>query len=349
MEEIFVNYSEFIRNIINFLGIQAEFETIAMSFFHATVILTFIMLNAIIIIVLERKVAGFFQLRPGPNRFGPFGMFQSVADVVKLFGKELIIPRAVDKWVFIAAVLAVFVPALMLFAVIPFGKEMVAVDLNVGILYFFAISSTATIACLMGGWSSNNKYSLLGAMRSVAQTISYEIPLVLSLIGVIMIVGSLQLSEIVAAQENMWFAVMQPVAFVIFFIAAIAELNRGPFDLPEGEQEIIAGPYTEYSGMMFALFFLAEYANLISISAITVTVFLGGWQGPFLPSWLWFVIKLYVVIFLFMWVRWTFPRIRVDHLMSFNWKYLIPIALVNIVVTGVVVKFIEWFKISLGV
>jgi len=207
--------------------------------------------------------------------------------------------------------------------------------LSIGLFYFLSLGSLATIGLLMAGWGSNNKWSLLGAMRSVAQIISYEVPLVLSLLGVVMITGSLRLSDIVAAQDKLWFVVLQPVAFVTYFIAATAELNRAPFDMPEAEQELTAGAYTEYSGMRWALFFLAEYTNLFAVSALAVTVFLGGWQGPLLPSWLWMVIKTYGVMLVFMWVRWTFPRVRMDHLMALSWKVLIPVTLVNVMFTGI--------------
>jgi NADH-quinone oxidoreductase subunit H len=194
----------------------------------------------------------------------------------------------------------------------------------------------------MAGWGSNNKWSLLGAMRSVAQMISYEIPLAFSLLGVVMITGSLNLSEIVKAQQNIWFILLQPVAFVTFFIAATAELNRGPFDMPEAEQELTAGAFTEYSGMRWALFFLAEYTNLVAVSALAATLFLGGWQGPLLPSWLWIILKTYMIMMVFMWLKWTFPRIRMDHLMSLSWKALIPISLVNVVLTGAGIEIFRW-------
>ncbi|MBZ4687120.1 MAG: NADH-quinone oxidoreductase subunit [Clostridia bacterium] len=344
MEGIFLRIADFAKQLFSSLNFGPEITSILMALFHVSAIIGFVLLNVLVLVLLERKLSGYFQQRPGPNRLGPNGAFQTIADVIKLFGKELIIPKAADKWVFILATIVVFIPAVMLYAVIPFGKKMIAIDLNIGIFYFIAISSTATIAFIMGGWGSNNKYSLLGGMRTVAQMVSYEIPLVFSLLGVIMIAGSLKMSDIIAAQKDVWFIILQPIAFIIFFISSIAELNRAPFDLPEGEQELVAGPYTEYSGMMFALFFLAEYANMVSISAIAVTLFLGGWQGPILPSWMWFVIKLYIMIFLYMWVRWTFPRIRIDHLMHFNWKFLLPLSLVNIVITGIGIKLVNWLN-----
>ncbi|WP_243145869.1 NADH-quinone oxidoreductase subunit NuoH [Clostridium chromiireducens] len=316
-------------------------ENIIMSLVYFIRIVAFVLLNAMFLIYLERKVCGYLQQRPGPNRFGPGGILQSVADVVKLLGKEDIIPKNTDKLVFVMASLLVMVPALLIYAVLPFGENMVAANLNLGVLYFLAISGTSSIPILMAGWGSNNKYSFLGGMRVVAQMISYEIPMIFSLLGVVMISGSLNLTEIIGAQHKVWFIFLQPVAFIVYLIAATAELNRAPFDLAEGEQEIVAGPFTEYSGMRYALFYLAEYTNMFATSALTVTLFLGGASGPILPSWIWFILKTYVVILLLMLVRWTFPRFRLDHMMSLNWKYLIPISLINILLTGIGIKVFQ--------
>ncbi len=341
MENIFVNISTWINELVLSLGILSFVINIIMSVIYFIAINVFVLLNAMYLIYLERKFCGYLQQRLGPNRFGPRGIFQSVADVVKLLGKEDIIPEKTDKLVFVMASLLVMVPALLIYAVLPFGKNMIAVNLNLGLLYFLAISGTSSIPILMAGWGSNNKYSLLGGMRVVAQMISYEIPMIFSLLGVIMISGSLNLTEITAAQNKVWFIFLQPIAFIIYLVAATAELNRAPFDLAEGEQEIVAGPFTEYSGMRYALFYLAEYTNMFAISALTVTLFLGGASGPILPSWIWFILKTYLVILLLMLVRWTFPRIRLDHMMSLNWKYLIPISLMNILVTGIGVKIFQ--------
>lgn len=305
--------------------------------------LVFVLVNVIFLVYMERRVAGFFQERLGPNRIGPFGLLQTVNDTVKLLGKESIIPKAADKMVFKIAPIAIFTASIMVYAAIPFGKGLNVTNLNVGLFYFIAISSTATISILMGGWGSNNKYSLLGGMRTVAQMISYELPLMFSTIGVVMIAGSLNLSDIITAQNQTWFILVQPLAFIIFLIAGTAELNRGPFDLPEAEQELIGGYHTEYTGIRFALFFLAEYANLLSVSALAVTLFLGGWQGPLVPSWIWFIMKVYLMVFIFMWIRWTFPRIRMDHMMKFNWKYLLPLSIVNIFLTGIGIKIYQYF------
>ncbi|MHB1420944.1 MAG: NADH-quinone oxidoreductase subunit NuoH [Bacillota bacterium] len=342
MENLFVNISGAIRSWLQTVGLSLTGTQVIIVLVWAAAILVFILLNVLYLGYLERKLGAFFQQRPGPNRVGPRGLLQLPMDVLKLFGKEDIIPRAADRWVFRIAAIAMFVPTLMLFVVVPFGNRMIAADLNIGIFYFIAISSTTTIAVIMAGWGSNNKYSLLGGMRMVAQMVSYEIPLVLSLLGVVMLTGSMRMTDIIASQKHLWYIVLQPVAFIIYLIAATAELNRGPFDLPEGEQEIVAGPFTEYSGFRWALFTLAEYGNLVSVSAIAVTLFLGGWQGPWLPSWLWFIIKVYGMIFIFMWFKWTFPRIRIDHLMHLNWKFLLPISLVNIFATGVGIKVYQW-------
>ncbi|AGK96900.1 NADH-quinone oxidoreductase subunit NuoH [Clostridium pasteurianum] len=344
MENIFINISNWTEKLILALGIPHILVSIIMSIIYFIAIVAFVLLNAMYLIYLERKFCGFLQQRLGPNRFGPRGILQSLADVVKLLGKEDIIPDKADRWVFRLASLLVMVPALLVYAVLPFGENMIAANLNLGVIYFIAISGTASVPILMAGWGSNNKYSLLGGMRVVAQMISYEIPMIFSLLGIVMLSGSLNLAEIISAQHNVWFIFLQPIAFVVYFIAATAELNRGPFDLPEGEQEIIAGPFTEYSGMRYALFYLAEYTNMFAISALIVTLFLGGASGPILPSWIWFILKTYVIILLFMLVRWTFPRFRLDHMMSLNWKYLIPISLMNVLFTGIGVKIFQLIK-----
>lgn len=344
MENLFVNIAGALRGWLTGLGLSSMVTEAIMALVYLVAILVFVLLNVIYLVYLERKLSAYMQERLGPNRVGPRGLFQTVLDVLKLLGKEDIIPNATDRWVFRIAAIVVMVPAIMVFAVVPFGENMIAVDLNIGVFYFVAVASTATIAFLMAGWGSNNKWSLLGGMRSVAQMVSYEIPMVLSLLGVIMLAGSLRVSDIMAAQKTVWFVVLQPVAFLIYLIASTAELNRQPFDLPEGEQELTAGVFTEYSGMRYALFFLAEYTNMIAVSAIAATLFLGGPQGPWLPSWLWFMIKVYVMIGIYMWFRWTLPRIRVDHLMAFNWKFLVPLSLVNVLVTGIGLEIYKWYQ-----
>jgi NADH-quinone oxidoreductase subunit H len=298
----------------------------------------FLALNALFIIWFERKIAARMQLRRGPNRVGPFGLLQTLADTGKLLIKEDIIPDAADKAVFRAAPILVLVSTFLLFVVLPFGKGLVAADLNVGLLYFLAIGGLSVIGILAGGWASNNKYSLMGGMRSAAQIVSYEVPAVLTVLSVSLLAGSLKLGDIVKAQPAFGYVLLQPVGFVLFLIASNAEINRGPFDLPESDSELVSGFVTEYSAMRFAFFFLAEYTNLFLAGAFATTLFLGGWRGPILPPVAWFLLKSYFVVFILIWIRWTYPRLRVDHLMAFSWKVLLPLALLNLLVTAVLVK-----------
>ena len=292
------------------------------------------------LIYAERKIAGHMQARTGPNRVGPAGLFQPIADVLKLFFKEEFVPEGANKVIFHIAPMLAVIPALVTFAVVPFGPTdaFVVTDINVGLLLFLALSSLGVYSITLGGWSSNNKYALLGGLRSSAQMISYELAMGLSTIGVLLLAGSLSLVEIVKAQEQMWFVVYQPVAFGIFMITALAETNRAPFDLPEAEAELVAGFHTEYSSMKFGLFFLGEFANVLSICCIATTLFLGGWNGPWLPDslkFLWFFAKLSALVFFFIWVRWTYPRLRYDQLMNLGWKVLLPLSIANILVTAV--------------
>jgi NADH-quinone oxidoreductase subunit H len=305
---------------------------------YAVIILGMLLGAVTFAILFERKVIGYMQVRIGPNRHGPWGLLQTVADVMKLLMKEDIIPSQADRKVFMIAPIIAFAPSYMILATISWSEGLAGADLNIGVLYFIGISSITTIGVLMGGWSSNNKYSLMGAMRSVAQMISYEIPLVLAIIGVVILAGSLNLRDIVFAQENMgvWFIIPQFLGFIIYMIAAIAELNRSPFDLPEAESELVSGYHTEYSGFRMAFFFLAEYVYAIAISALATTLFLGGWLGPVLPGIVWFLLKMCLFMFIWFWLRATMPRVRVDQLMSFGWKVLIPLALLNIVITAVI-------------
>jgi NADH-quinone oxidoreductase subunit H len=344
INNIFINGSGLIKSILRALGFGSFLINMVMAVVYFASVAAVVTFNIIIIVWMDRRVASLFQERIGPNRVGPFGILQSLVDAVKLIGKESIIPAAVDKTVYKIAPIFIFTVTFMMYAVLPYGKDMSAVNLNLGILYFIAVSSTSTIAILMAGWGSNNKYSLLGGMRTIAMVVSYEIPLAFSMLGIVMITGTLNLNEIVASQSSVWNIVLQPVAFVIFIIAALAELNRSPFDMTEAEQEIVAGFHTEYSGMRFALFFMAEYANLFVVSALGVTLFFGGWHGPILPSWLWFMLKSYAMIFFILWIRWTMPRARIDKMMKFNWKFLIPLSIANVLVTGVGIKLIQFIK-----
>lgn len=298
--------------------------------------------------ILERKGLGRIQNRYGPNRVGPFGMLQPLADGIKALIKEDVVPSAADRVVHFLAPLVLVAPVFLALAVVPVGRNMVAVDLDAGVLFFFAVGAATELSVFMAGWSSRNKYSLLGAMRAIAQMISYEVPLILSAVTVVMMAGSLSTVDIVAAQAGYtgglphWF-VLTPwgfAGFILFMIAATAESNRSPFDLPEGESEIIAGYYTEYSGFKFALFFLGEYIGMFAVSGLAITLFLGGWQAPFpfltwIPSYIWFFAKLLALIALFIWVRGTLPRLRMDQLMNFAWKFMLPMALINLVTTGV--------------
>jgi NADH-quinone oxidoreductase subunit H len=323
---------------------------VLISLIKVIVVLVGLLLMVAYLTWLERKLLGRFQVRYGPLRVGPYGLLQPIADGIKLLFKEDVTPIRADKAVYTLAPMLTFIPAFIVFAVVPFGDnikifgqtvDLVVSNFNMGILYVFAVASLAIYGIVLAGWSSNNKYSLLGGLRSSAQMISYEISLGLSIIGILMLSGSLSLVDIVKAQDKIynWFIIRQPLGFLIFIICAIAESNRIPFDLPEAENELTAGYYTEYSSMKFAMFFLGEYGNMINISAITTTLFLGGWQGPFLPSVLWFLMKMAIVLFIFIWLRATLPRFRYDQLMRFGWGVLLPLALLNIFLTAI---FVVW-------
>ena len=321
------------EQIINIIGAGA-FTMIA----GLIGVLAFVVLNALALTWVERKVAGHMQRRIGPKEVGPYGLIQPIADALKLLVKEILTPRAVDKPLYIIAPILIFVPVMVSFVVIPFDARLVVKDINVGILVILAFSSLTILSILMAGWGSNNKYALMGAVRSIAQNIAYEIPLLLALLPVIMMANSFSLNAIVEAQRGLWFVVYQPIAFVIYFICCVAETNRTPFDLPEAESELVAGYHTEYSGMRFALFFLAEYTNMFIVSAIAATFFLGGYQGPFLPGIVWFLLKSYLLVFVIMWLKWTYPRVRFDQLLNISWKALIPLAFINLLVTGGLLK-----------
>ena len=306
------------------------------------------------LVLLERKVAAWFQLRIGPNRVGPWGLLQTMADALKLVSKELTSTIKIDKFLYNLAPYFVIVSALMAMAVFPFSKQFQAFDINIGVFFLIAISSIGVIGILLAGWSSNNKYALIGAMRSGLQTISYELSVGLSILTMVLLTGTLQLSEIIEAQRTGGWLILQGhipsiIAFMIFMIAGTAETNRAPFDLVEAESELGAGFHTEYSGMKFAYFFLAEFINMFIISSIAVVLFFGGWLSPFgiteniawFPQVFWFIIKVLGLIFLMMWFRWTFPRLRVDQLLTLEWKYLLPLNLMNIVLMAIVI-WLNW-------
>jgi NADH-quinone oxidoreductase subunit H len=292
---------------------------------------------------LERKVLGHMQVRCGPLRVGWHGLLQPIADGLKLFFKEDIVVSSANKFLYILSPMIITIAAYASFAVVPFGNQIELfgrtidlhiADVDIGVLYIFALSSLSVYGVTLAGWSSNSKYALLGGLRASAQMISYELSVGLSIIGVLMLAGSLSLVDIVACQD-VWYIVYQPLGFFIFLICGFAECNRSPFDLPEAENELVAGFHVEYSSMKFALFFMAEYAHMIVVSALVATLFLGGWRGPVLPGVIWFLLKVFAMLFLFIWVRATYPRFRYDQLMKFGWKVLFPLALANILITGV--------------
>jgi NADH-quinone oxidoreductase subunit H len=302
--------------------------------FFTAVIIVFVLTMMMGATWIERRGMGRMQSRLGPNRTGPFGLLQVAATAVKILLKENIVPTGADKIIHLLAPIVAFTPVLLMMAVVPFQDGALLADLNIGILYFVAVGSISMIGVFMAGWASGNKYSLLGAMRAVASTVSYEIPLVLSILGVVLVAGSLSLNDIVNAQD-IPFVLLQPLGFIIFFTAASAEINRSPFDLTEADSELTAGFHTEYSGMRFGMFYLAEYAEAMVMSAIIAILFFSGWRGPWLPPWLWFIGKTIIIFFVMVWVRTTLPRVRIDQLMGFAWKFLLPLALINLFVTAI--------------
>jgi NADH-quinone oxidoreductase subunit H len=336
----------------------AQFAVIGFTFFM-------LLNSAAVLVYMERKVAAFVQQRYGPYLVGPKGVLQPLADIIKLMFKEELRPKSADKFLFYLAPILSATAAFAAFSVVPFGADttffglldrpirLAAADVNVGLLVIFAITSMGVYGIVLAGWSSNSKYSLLGGLRSSAQMISYEISYGLSFATVILLAGSLSLHEIVNGQSGYWFGFIprwylfiQPVGFLIYLIAGVAETNRAPFDFPEAEQELVAGYHTEYSSMSFALFFLAEYVNMVTVSAVATDLFLGGWHGPFpLPDgfgWVWFLLKVFALLFFYIWMRWTLPRYRYDQLMEFGWKWLLPAAVLNLLVTAGAVLWFGW-------
>jgi NADH-quinone oxidoreductase subunit H len=325
---------------------MAQLYFIVQSVVMILVVVTCLMLFVAYMTLLERKFLGYMQVRLGPNRVGYFGLLQPIADGIKSFVKEDIIPDNADKPVFVIAPMISFVTALSMFALIPFGDsitlfgreiKLVIADVDIGILYIFALGTLGEYGIVLGGWASGNKYGLLGALRAAAQMISYEVALGLIVIGVVILTGSLRLTEIVEAQRSGWFIIYQPFAFLLYCVAGLAEINRTPFDMPESESELACGYNIEYSSMKFALFMIAEYIHLVVVAALATTLFLGGWLGPVLPGPVWFFIKMLLMVFLFIWIRGTYPRMRYDHVMQFGWKFLFPAAILNVVATALVV------------
>ena len=325
-------------------------DTFVVPLLKIAVLLNALLVSVTFLVLMERKVIAWAQSRLGPMRVGPYGILQALADPIKLILKEDITPARADKWVFTIAPIMSLVPALVVFAVVPFGFDPLYYisDINVGLLFIVAVTSIGVYGIILGGWASNSKYPLLSSLRASAQLISYEIAVTITLVSLILTAGTLNLVGIVEAQQErgVWFGFIQPVAFVLVFIGGLAETNRIPFDLPEAETELTGGFHTEYSGMRFSLFFLAEYANIIVISAIVVIMFMGGWMAPFpgiavfnfleiIPGWIWFIGKIFLFLYVFIWLRATLPRYRYDQLMNLGWKVLIPIALINLVVTGI--------------
>ena len=318
-------------------------------------ILSFVGLAAVINIWVERRLIARFQVRRGPNRAGPFGLLQPIADAIKLIQKEALQPDNADGIMFTLAPIVIFIPAILTFAVLPWGEHMILADLNVGVLFILALGSTTTIVIFMAGYASNNKFALLGSMRVIAMLISYELPTVLALLGVVLFASTMSLSGIVAFQEAhwVWLIFLQPLAFLIFLLGSTAELGRTPADIAEAESEIVAGFHIEYSGMKFGLFYAVELVNVVAVSAIIATLFLGGWWTfgleKFVPGWMIFIGKLYAVYFIFIWFRGTLPRFRVDQLMAFAWKVLLPLSIVNVLMVALEVFIWTEYELSAGI
>ena len=318
-----------------------------LSYFLAGLVIMVILVNAVLLgaavfVWTERRLIGRFHNRVGPNRWGPFGTFQPIADLLKLIVKEDLVPAGADKIAFVAAPVIMVSTAILMLAVVPFSKNTALADLNVGVLYVLAVTSLTSVAILMAGWASNNRYALFGAARGVAVLISYEVPVVLCLLGVVMVAGSMSLADVVAAQA-IPFLLVQPLAMFVFLAGTSAELNRTPFDVAEAESELIAGYHIEYSGIKFGLIQAAEFGGVVTASAVIVTLFLSGWAGPASAyiGWFWFLLKVGVVAFLFIWVRATFPRLRIDQIMAFAWKFLMPLSFINLLSTSLEVYFLR--------
>ena len=339
---------EWLYGLAESIGLSGALLSVVVYSTLGVVVFGVLALLALFLVWWERKIAGHIQQRFGPMRTGWHGWYQTLMDGLKLLQKEDIRVETRDKVVFFWAPIICFVAAFLAYVVMPFGDGLIVADLNIGILYIIAVTTFTVISLLMAGWGSNNKYALLGGMRSAAQVVSYEVPMVASILTVIIFTGSLSMVDIVNSQSGWfwnWFIFrvpFGPLAFLTYIIAATAEANRTPFDIPEAEQELVAGFNVEYSGMKFAMFFLAEFVNLFTVSAIAVTLFFGGWHGVFLPSWMWFLAKTFGVVLLLMLFRWTYPRVRVDQLMEFAWKFLVPITFANLILAGIM-KYAGWY------
>jgi NADH-quinone oxidoreductase subunit H len=341
VDDLFRNIYNWFCTQCNYAGIPVIYLNVLLMIIIVVAALAVVSVMDIIVVLMERKIGGRLQNRHGPNRVGWHGALQLIADALKALSKEDIVPTAVDRKIFWLAPVVTFMALFLPFMAIPFARGTAIYDFNIGILYIIAVGSLAVVGVLMAGWGSNNKFSMLGGLRSAAQMISYEIPLVLSVIGVIMMTGSMKMGDIVEAQKSVPFILTQPLGFVIYCIAGLAELNRVPFDIPEGDSEIVGGYHTEYSGMKFLVFYVAEYTNLVVMAMLVTTLFLGGWNGPWLPSYVWFFIKTFFVIFVIIWTRWTLPRLRVDQLMNLGWKALLPLGFLNLIITGAIILFVK--------
>jgi NADH-quinone oxidoreductase subunit H len=337
-----------LKSLFRSIGIPTLWAEPLRAIIVSVAILALIMLVVMALLWLLRRFIAYMQSRLGPNRVGPEGLLQPVADATKLLIKEDVTPAAADKVMFSVAPVLIFLPAFLIYLVIPFGKGMVAKDFNIGLVFALAVGGITCIAIILAGWASNNKYSILGGMRSAAQLIAYEVPMVFSLLGVVMLAGTFRMGGIVEAQSGgfwgvipRWFVFYQPLGFLVFFICALAELGHLPFDLPEGESELVAGYSVEYSGMRFALFYLSEFSNAFALSAIAVTLFFGGWKPPlaFIPDWyilspFWFILKVGIMVLFLMWLRASIVRVRIDQVLSLGWKVLLPVAVFNLLLTG---------------
>jgi len=338
----FVNWLE---NFLLGLGLAQGFVTFLMTALGVLVLIIFVLLVDIFLVWVERKTVARFQDRLGPNRLGPFGLVQPIADVIKLLIKEDITPRGADKFLFNLAPPLSMAAVLLIWAVIPLSTTILGADINVGVLYIVSVGAIGTLAIILAGWASNNKYSLVGAFRTVAQMVSYEVPMVIALLVPVLLARSMSISEIVESQ-SMWYIVMAPIAAIILLITSIAEIGRAPFDLLEAESEIVAGFHIEYTGMKFGLFYAAELLHALTVGAIFSTLFLGGWRGPFADQFpllgvFYLFLKSFIIYYVIMWIKYTVPRIRIDHMMNFSWKFLTPVALAVLLVTAIVDKIIE--------